>query len=163
MDDAVIMTMAVVREVISSALEARATNNLKVRQPLSQLKVKSEKLKDEAFAQLVKDEINVKEVVVDDSLSEAVLLDTTITPELKREGQVRELVRAIQESRKKTGLDPHDRIVLTLDAAAYALVEVFLGDVQQTVGAESVTEGTVSGGEVVSIDSEEFRFDIEKV
>ncbi|MCA9363737.1 class I tRNA ligase family protein [Candidatus Kaiserbacteria bacterium] len=162
-DDAVIMTMAVVREVISSALEARATNNLKVRQPLSQLKVKSEKLKDEAFAQLVKDEINVKEVVVDDSLSEAVLLDTTITPELKREGQVRELVRAIQESRKKTGLDPHDRIVLTLDAAAYALVEVFLGDVQQTVGAESVTEGTVSGGEVVSIDSEEFRFDIEKV
>ena len=43
---------------------------------------------------------------------ETVAIDTTITPELRREGLAREVVRLIQEARKSDGLDVTDRIVL---------------------------------------------------
>lgn len=41
-------------------------------------------------------------------------LDTTITPEFEREGQVRHLVRAIQQKRREQGLNVSDRIHLSL-------------------------------------------------
>jgi isoleucyl-tRNA synthetase len=40
------------------------------------------------------------------------LLDARITPELAREGMAREVVRHVQDSRKKAGLEMEDRIVL---------------------------------------------------
>lgn len=43
-----------------------------------------------------------------------VALDTKVTPELLREGYVRDLVRGIQNLRKETGLDVSDRISLTV-------------------------------------------------
>jgi isoleucyl-tRNA synthetase len=43
---------------------------------------------------------------------ETVAIDTTITPESRREGLAREVVRLIQEARKSDGLDVTDRIVL---------------------------------------------------
>lgn len=47
----------------------------------------------------------------DDTL---VVLDTELTPELEAEGTARDLVRLIQERRKKVGLQVTDRIMLTL-------------------------------------------------
>lgn len=43
---------------------------------------------------------------------ESVALDLTITPELAREGVIREIIRAIQEERKNAGFDVSDRIKL---------------------------------------------------
>ncbi len=43
-----------------------------------------------------------------------VVLDTDVTPELAREGLARDLVRAVQDARKKAGLDVSDRISLTI-------------------------------------------------
>jgi isoleucyl-tRNA synthetase len=43
---------------------------------------------------------------------ESVALDLTITPELHREGVIREIIRAIQEERKNAGFDVSDRIKL---------------------------------------------------
>ncbi|MDO5301918.1 MAG: isoleucine--tRNA ligase [Tissierellia bacterium] len=45
-----------------------------------------------------------------------VILDTTITPELKDEGYLRELISKVQQLRKTTGLEVMDHIHLTLDA-----------------------------------------------
>ncbi len=47
-----------------------------------------------------------------------VVLDTEITPELRAEGYVRELVHAIQQLRKEAGFEVTDRIELYLDADA---------------------------------------------
>ena len=108
--------MAEVRELVSKALELRARANIKVRQPLAKLKVKSSKSKlGEEHLQLIKDELNVKHVHFDDSLSDPIVLDTTITPELKEEGQVRELVRAIQDLRKNQGLTIKDFADLSIE------------------------------------------------
>ena len=42
-------------------------------------------------------------------------LDTTVTPELEREGLAREVVRTIQDARKQAGLDVADRIALRVE------------------------------------------------
>ena len=47
---------------------------------------------------------------------ETVALDLAITPELRRAGLARDVVRAIQEARKGAALDVSDRIVLTWTA-----------------------------------------------
>ncbi len=45
-----------------------------------------------------------------------VVLDTTVTPELEREGVARDLVRLIQQARRDAGLDVGDRIALAVTA-----------------------------------------------
>ena len=49
---------------------------------------------------------------------ESLALDLTLTPELIRAGQVREVIRAIQEERKNIGLDVSDRITVNWNAPA---------------------------------------------
>jgi len=87
---------------------------------LSKLKVKSQKLKvksqklkvENELIHLIKDEINVKEIVFDSKIKGEVELDTEITPQLKEEGIIREVIRQIQEMRKKAGLKPKDKILV---------------------------------------------------
>jgi isoleucyl-tRNA synthetase len=47
---------------------------------------------------------------------EAVALDLTITPELRRAGLAREVVRLVQEARKTSGFDVTDRVALRWQA-----------------------------------------------
>ena len=47
-----------------------------------------------------------------------VALDTRITEELAREGMAREVVRHVQDTRKKAGLEMEDRIELHLDTSS---------------------------------------------
>jgi isoleucyl-tRNA synthetase len=44
-------------------------------------------------------------------------LDTTLTPELEREGLARELVRTVQDARKQSGLQVSDRIALCVSGS----------------------------------------------
>ncbi len=141
----VLEEMQKVRETVTLGMEARQKAKFAVRQPLNKLKVKSEKLKVEYY-EILKDELNVKEIVQDAAIESEVELDTEITPELKREGEYRELVRAIQDTRKKQGLTPSDVITLTLPENAKDTVAGFEGDLKKTVLAESVT---FAGSEIV--------------
>ncbi len=63
---------------------------------------------EKELLELIKDEINVKKVTFGKTLK----LDTKITPELKEEGMTREVIRQIQEMRKKAGLKPEDKILV---------------------------------------------------
>ena len=54
-----------------------------------------------------------------------VALDITITPELKQEGDARDIVRSIQTLRKSSGLEITDRIKVTLPAASREAAEAF--------------------------------------
>ena len=102
------------RTIVTLALEARAKANIKVRQPLQTLKVKAVDLKAE-FHPLILDEVNVKELVFDTSLSGEVVLDIELTDELRGEGEMRDLMRHIQDMRKQNGLAPQDTIRLQID------------------------------------------------
>ncbi|KKW13033.1 MAG: Isoleucine-tRNA ligase [Parcubacteria group bacterium GW2011_GWA2_49_9] len=116
-DEKELKEMEEVRKIVSLALEARAKVNIKVRQPLQKLKVKSLKLKvNSELTKLIEEEVNVKEVVIDQTIQTEVELDTTMTPELREEGMFRELVRFVQEMRKTQGFKAGEPATLVIGA-----------------------------------------------
>ena len=94
----------------------------------------------------------MKEVKWSDSLAEEVELDIAITDELKSEGQFRELSRAVQELRKKTGLTPSD--IVTLEVAANdegrALVEAFDAELKKASLLKEIVFKEVHGDELAN-------------
>lgn len=105
----IIDEMKTVREYVSQGLSERARQHIKVRQPLASVTIKERgKLVD--FDSILKEELNVKEIRLGSEFS----LDTNISPELKKEGLVREAIRYIQNARKLAGLNVDDRINLGL-------------------------------------------------
>jgi len=111
-DKALNEKMEKVRQTVTSALAARAKAGIKVRQPLPCLQVR-EKL-DKDLTELVREEVNVKKI----TFGKIFKLDTKITPELREEGTTRDIIRQIQEMRKKAGLKPKDRILVRYSANA---------------------------------------------
>ncbi len=160
-DAGVIEEMRITRDIVARALEARSKMNIKVRQPLQTLWVRHEiHAAGEPFHALVRDEINVKEIKSDMSLTEEVKLDTVITPELKLEGEMRELLRAIQDARKELGLQPHDRIDLALDEATKFLACSFEEEVKQTVGAQDLRVDADKADRAIVVNGTTYRFGI---
>ncbi len=109
-----------VRAVVASALAERNAVAIKVRQPLASLKIKDQTLNgtDTRLLDLIKDEVNVKEVLFDGTIEGGVELDLTLTQELKDEGMLRDLVRDVQGQRKEAGLKPDDKISVEISGAA---------------------------------------------
>ena len=130
----ILSDMEETRRIVTLALEARAKAGIKVRQPLASLT--APKLSKE-LAAIVRDEVNVKEVIEGTEL----MLDTTITPELKDEGELRDLVRTVQDLRKKADLIPSDRITLTITKDSEAIAKKYETELLHSVGAASYVMG----------------------
>jgi isoleucyl-tRNA synthetase len=159
--------MEAVRKLVTLALELRAKAGIKVRQPLASLKAKSTVLagRDELLL-IIADEINVKHVdILREESEEEAVLDTIITPELKVEGQVRELVRHVQELRKKLGLVPEDKIFLTIDgdSALLSLVELHLTDLTKSANVQNIVVAHVPEMTEVVIDGAMVQVSIAKL
>ncbi len=115
LDQKLLNQMALVRDICELGHAARKKEGIKVRQPLRKARCKIEKGKlDKALAQLVKEELNVKEVELLKGEETEVKLDTKMTPELQAEGEARELVRQIQSLRKEAGFRLDQSIVVSL-------------------------------------------------
>lgn len=110
----IIKEMKVVRQCVSLGLMKRTELKLNVKQPL--LSVTFPFAIKEVYHKLIKDELNVKDVFFNETQSEEVVLDATITEALQKEGDLRKVMRAIQDARKEKGLQPSDSIVLTLSS-----------------------------------------------
>jgi len=111
-DKNLLSDMIIARQIVEKVLAKRAELSIKVRQPLSEVKIKNTNLSDKGLLKIIADEVNVKKVALDASISSDFLLDAEITPELLTEGLAREIVRQIQTKRKALSLTPQDRIVL---------------------------------------------------
>ncbi len=75
-----------------------------------------------------------------------VVIDTELTPELRAEGDARELQRAIQDLRKEAGLELDDRIDVWVDGLAPA-VAAHLDGVAAEVLADSIMLGRPDGAD----------------
>ena len=79
---------------------------------------------------------------------EMVALDIAITPELRREGLAREVIRLVQDARKADGLDVSDRITLRWEAAGAELTAALTEHAQLIAGEVLATGfGPRDGGD----------------
>lgn len=143
--------MAHTRQVIEAGLAQRmrkgeGEESVKVRQPLSELAYSGDDLGND-LNQIIAEEVNVHNVVVRPlpadlkltAYAPTVHVSKEITPALKREGLMREVVRNIQSARKLAGLNVDDRIALTLETQDKELQRA-LDDHLETVHAETLTD-----------------------
>jgi len=160
--------MAFVREVINEGLSQRAANGLKVRQPLQSITVPN--LRDrlgEDFDELVPvilEELNVKELK---DGGDQVVLDLRVTPALKREGMMREVIRNVQNARKQAGLNVDDRIELSLsttdDELRKAIEEHGDTIAAETLATSLVFDETLAFEVVCTVDAAPLTVSLQKV
>ncbi|PWV89390.1 isoleucyl-tRNA synthetase [Paenibacillus cellulosilyticus] len=224
-DEALERDMETARQIVELARNVRNETGIKTRQPLSELIVSLDRDFDvAAYEDIIKDEINVKTIVIENSdsgfvdftlklnlkvagkkfgknvgpiqsylkelaadqtraavqgggltfttaegesiaitvdellvekqakagfasasgYSLTVALNTDITPELEQEGWVREVIRAVQDTRKKLDLPIEKRIdlVLEVDAELQAALQAFDNVLRENVLVNSVSFGS---------------------
>ncbi len=167
--------MRIVRITVNAGLQQRSIGKIKVRQPLSEARVnfpELEKIKSEflnlysEIIDIMKDELNIKEIVFDPSLGDDLIkINTGITPELALEGEAREIIRAIQEGRKKAGFNVEDRIALGYSGKE-KVFELFGEMIAREVLATEVVSSEVvesEYSEATDIEGEKFNFSLKRV
>ncbi|MFZ1361066.1 MAG: isoleucine--tRNA ligase [Candidatus Saccharimonadales bacterium] len=131
-DQQVLDDMNTVRDYVNQALSLRAKERVKIRQPLASVTVPSLG-KSVNFQDILTEELNVKKVQQGSELA----LDFNITPELKREGLMREVIRHVQAARKAAGLNVDDRITLYLKSED-ADISVAIDEYADTITQETL-------------------------
>jgi len=131
------------REIVALALAERAKAGIKVRQPLAFLLV-PDKI-DKELSELIKDEVNVKKIIFSNTL----ILDTKITPELKKEGELREIIRNIRDLRKEIGVSQN--YIVKEIASTISIVPEYMNipEFRKEMGAKAfkaVAEGKEAAG-----------------
>ena len=171
---AMLRDMNALRAAVNDGLSKRAAEGIKVRQPLASAKLVSTISQNtpEEVAQflvdIARDELNVKSVeavtgseldIPEVSAQPSVVYDLTITPELKREGLMREIVRHVQSARKKAGLQVDDRIILQLTTNDDQLRQA-INEHRATIAAETLASFGESNSNRSKATIEGAEFDI---
>ena len=153
-NDLVLEEMADIRRGIESGLSQRAAAKLKVRQPLKNAHVYMTHVPDSSdvawhYVQIIKEELNVKEATIAEVVTKGgegkvfeTKLDLKLTPALKREGMMREVIRNVQNARKQAGLNVDDRINLSLSTTDEELRQA-ITEHQDVIAEETLSKEVV--------------------
>jgi len=174
--------MTIVRKICELGHTIRVNSALKVRQPLSELQVQSTNevvpVVTEWMREMIKNELNVKDVLdkaaiheteslktnEDTTVKVLIGLETKLTDELKDEGFVRELTRALQSQRKKMGLQQGETITIKLktnDQALNKTIERNIESIKKTVSAVSIEFAEeIENPFTIEVESKEIQVEI---
>ncbi|MDY6984947.1 MAG: isoleucine--tRNA ligase [Candidatus Thermoplasmatota archaeon] len=121
-------SMDIAREIIEAALSVRQSLSIKVRQPLKRIIIETEDENAieaiEDLKSIIKDQINVKKIEVQkgnedmpacDFSKGKLYIDTEVDYEIRAETIARELIRRVQEMRKRMNLNIEDYIKCTME------------------------------------------------
>jgi len=143
--------MDLVRKIVESLLSLRQKHGLRVRQPLSAWSLNPDTAQllqnDLQLLDLISSEVNAKSFVPFDnpiktnrsvvhadlpakSHTITVYLDTEITPELKKEGHIRDLIRQVQSARKQLKINPQDPVHTTIPTLFQAYPKDLLNELK---------------------------------
>ena len=172
-DEKIVEEMAIVRLLINEGLRQRAENGFKVRQPLQGAIVSCANPAVSDYADVIKEELNLKDVMFEivqakagEEVVPTIAVATLITDDLRREGLAREVIRAVQNARKKAGLNVDDRINLALstdDETLSQAIEQFKGEIyHETLAVGDKTSPEVYS-EVAQVEKTELNIRLNKV
>ncbi len=169
-DELLMDEMERTRFFVNAGLAARATAGYKVRQPLGDVNFKTTEKAEfsDAFLEIIKDELNIKEVSFLQVEAGVVVNFSKPTPALIREGLMREVVRTVQAARKQAGLQVDDRIKLSL-ATDSPGIQAAIREHNDTIMAETLALDLVETPEdykhkqEVKVEGEELRVSLEQV
>jgi isoleucyl-tRNA synthetase len=158
----VLAEMQQVRLDVEKGLALRAENKIKVRQPLLSFTVPS-RLTLSGLLEVLQDELNVLEIKTGAEYS----LETEITPELRQQGLVRELIRQINNLRKAQKLTVQDQVKIhwqteAEEVAAVLADEKLAAEICQATAAVAL-QATTAADEAVKINEAEVYLKLEKV
>ncbi len=160
-DQNVLDEMAQVRQYVNEGLSLRAKAGMKVRQPLASVSIPAFG-KTMSFEDILTEELNVKQVIQGSEVE----LDLELTPELKREGLMREVIRHVQTARKNAGLQVDDRIILLLETNREELrkaIEEHTDTIVAETLAEKLSKDIGGHSEQIKINDLELSIEIKKV
>ncbi|MBI2031163.1 MAG: isoleucine--tRNA ligase [Candidatus Levybacteria bacterium] len=108
--------MDIARQTVEIALAKRKSEGIRVRQPLASLATVTPISLSESLKVIVKDEVNVKEITNIVKINTVSAdLDFKKSPKLEAEWRAREIVRKIQEERKRLGTRLDEKVDLEID------------------------------------------------
>jgi isoleucyl-tRNA synthetase len=154
------------KEFLEGILASREKAKIKIRQPLREVYIPFDigeaKILIQTLANVKEVKVGSKEGLVEtETKFGKVYLNTNLDKELIEEGLFRELVRAIQEERKKRKMNVWNKIILKIDESEVALniLERFGEKLMEEVGAESILIEKLESGKEVEIDNLKIKFD----
>jgi len=145
--------MMYARQIVEKIHAKRKELKIPVRQPLGKCQMSDVHAYAEASAgkqfqisaeliELIKEETNIKTIILNKGEGEIeVELDTAITPELEKEGKVREVIRTIQQLRKEKKCAIDEPITLTLPSALQTLGDSYLESIKQETLSDKILWG----------------------
>lgn len=139
-DVKLINLMSDVRKICEQGHSIRKIKTIAVKQPLSQATANISSagdLEKSGLVQLIKDEINVENVVFKHSDQLLVDLDTNLTEDLIQKGKIREVVRTIQEARKNADC----RLDEIVDVVLPSWPEQYVEDIKRKALVGNITQG----------------------
>ena len=150
--------MELPREIVKKSLELRENSKILVRQILQKIVLKGVSLKNE-YLDVIARAINVRKVIIETGEEKELLvdLDTEITSELKLEGIARNLIRHLNNYRKKLNLSTKNRIDLYLTTNNKEILEALKTHeekIKKLIQADNIIKN-VKG----KIDGKKFKID----
>ena len=154
------------RNTIQAILSERNEKQIGVRWPLLEVNIvtKNDDILKAVnnLKELIKLQVNCKNLVVkkqpiDEEFK--VTLNTTLTPELEKEGYTREVLRRIQDLRKKSKLNKKDKIQLYLESKQ----ELDLELIKKTTNAKIAKKFNAKNSENFKVKEKEFEIGFNKI
>lgn len=149
-DRKVLEEMQRVRDIASNGLKVRENARLNLRQPLCRAFIN---LKEEELRDIVKEEINVKEIFYSENPESGenvitqgeganfITIDCNLTSELRNEALINEFMRRYRDYRKKKGLKVGDLVTVYLkvnDTKTKEVLEKYVGENLSEFNAKEV-------------------------
>jgi isoleucyl-tRNA synthetase len=132
--------MDLAREIVSKGLRERDKIQIGLKWPLAKVLVTSKDSIDKEIFEIIKSQLNVKDIEFKKGEKLLVKLDKKITPKLESEGYARQISRQIQAFRKDLGLEKKDKIKLFIQTSKdfKKILEENLNFIKERTNSENI-------------------------